>query len=167
MQGRHPGTQGLRALHVAHVQAGRDGHQLNGQHLGAHVGHGGGDIGALTMGASESSVFGAGVELATLIANGHATTAPTAMIKSFKVNGWKLAKTDPIPRFTTDTQVSAKIGTMTLHNWDGLGGLWAPTGAIKKITHHDTAMKDAEHNWTYPEPARQVCGQPELFVHLL
>ena len=45
--------------------------------------------------------------------------------------------------------------------------LWAPTGAIKKITHHDTALKDAEHNWVFPEPSRQVSGQPELFVHLL
>ena len=105
--------------------------------------------------------------MAISIANGHADTAPTGTIKTFKVNGWKIPKLDPIPRFMTVTQVSAKIGTMSLHNWDGLGGLWAPTGAIKKITHHDTTLKDAEHNWTFPEPPRQVSSQPDIFVHVI
>jgi len=135
--------------------------------IGDTVIRSGSDITKLSMGASDGSVFGAGVDLAMLITNGHATSAPSGTIKTFSVNGWKLAKTVPIPRFMIDTQVSAKIGTMSVHNWDGLGGLWAPTGGIKKIMHHDTVQKDKEHNWVFPEPPKQVSAQPELFVHIL
>ena len=45
--------------------------------------------------------------------------------------------------------------------------MWAATGGIKKIMHHDTVQKDKEHNWVFPEPPKQVSGQPELFVHIL
>jgi len=130
----------------------------------------GGDIAKITLGASERSDFGAGIALAELQSSRHAGDAsgpPTAKINTFTVSGLKVAKGAPVPRFFSDSNVSAKLGTMSLHNWDGVSGVWAPTGMIKKITHHDTALKDAEHNWVYPEPARQVSGQPELFVHLL
>lgn len=129
-----------------------------------------GDITKLTLGASEHSDFGAGIALNELQSSRHAGDAsgpPTATIKSFTVSGLKVPKGQLIPRFFSDSFVSAKIGTMSVHNWDGLGGLWAPTGGIKKIIHHDTVQKDKEHNWVFPEPPKQVSGQPELFVHIL
>ncbi len=129
-----------------------------------------GDITKLTLGASEHSDFGAGIALNELQSSRHAGDAsrpPTATIKSFTVSGLKVPKGQTIPRFFSDSFVSAKIGTMSVHNWDGLGGLWAPTGGIKKIIHHDTLQKDKEHNWVFPEPPKQVSGQPELFVHIL
>ncbi len=56
---------------------------------------------------------------------------------------------------------------MKLVNWDGTGGVFAPTGGIQKITHRATVQKDKEHNRGFPEPANQMSGQPERFVHLL
>ena len=129
-----------------------------------------GDITKLTLGVSEHSDFGAGIALNELQSSRHAGDGSgplTATIKSFTVSGLKVPKGQSIPRFFSDSFVSAQIGTMSVHNWDGLGGLWAPTGGIKKIMHHDTVQKDKEHNWVFPEPPKQVSGQPELFVHIL
>ena len=124
---------------------------------------GGGDIGALTMGASEGSDFGAGVDLATLIANRHATAAPMGKINAFTVKGWKVPKGQLAPRYFTDSNVSAKIGTMKLLDYEEPAGLWAPVGGVKRITCTDKVFRTPEYNWVFPKT-----GQPAPdFIHFI
>lgn len=107
------------------------------------------------MGASEGSDCGAGVELATLIANRHADTAPTGTIKNFTVT---------VPRFFTDSNVSAMIGTMKLLDYEEPAGLWTPTGGVKKIICTDKVFTTPEYNWVFPPKA----GQPVPdFIHFI
>jgi len=127
-----------------------------------------GDIVSIKVGASNGSDFGAGVGFDLLQSDGHvavgdAANAPRATIKTFTVAGWKLAKSQPIPRFFIDSNISAKTDKLNLLNWDEQGGLFAPAGSVKSIVYKDTA--DKTKNWAWPISPRQVSSGPEDFVH--
>ena len=129
-----------------------------------------GDINSLTIGASEGSDFGAGLgfdllQSARHVASGDTANAPTGTIKTFAVKGWRILAGQPIPRFFSDSSISAKVGNVSLLNWDGLGGLFAPAGGIKSVKHAETA--DKLNCWVWPPPLRQVSDGPDGFIHLI
>ncbi|MFA6133899.1 MAG: CARDB domain-containing protein [Phycisphaerae bacterium] len=129
-----------------------------------------GDITSLKMGASNGSDYGAGVSFNLLQADRHVqqgdtANAPTGTIKTLTVTGWKIPRNQPIPRFFVDSHISARIGTLNLLNWDGLGGLFAPAGKVKSVKHTDTV--DKLNSWAYPAPPRQVSSEPGEFIHIV
>ncbi|MFA6134540.1 MAG: Ig-like domain-containing protein [Phycisphaerae bacterium] len=129
-----------------------------------------GDITSIKIGASDGSDFGAGVSYDLLQSDGHVavgdtTNTPTGTIKTFTVAGWKILAGQPTPDFFIDSNISAKIGKLSLLNWDGLGGLFASAGSVKSIVYKDTA--DKNNNWVYPVPPLQVSDGPDAFVHLI
>jgi len=129
-----------------------------------------GDIVSLVMGASNRSDFGAGVDFNLLEANRHVnvgdvTNTPTGTIKTMTVTGWKVKTIQPIPRFFVNSNISAGVGRLNLLNWDGLGGLFAPSGGVKTIRHKDTA--DKSNNWVWPAPPRQISSGPDEFINII
>jgi hypothetical protein len=129
-----------------------------------------GDISSITIGASDGSSFGAGVTFDVLLSDRHvavgdATNTPTGTIKTFTVKGWRTPAGQPIPRFFADSTISAKVGSVGLLNWDGLGGLFAPSGGVKLVRHTDTA--DKWNSWVWPVPRTQVSGGPDDFIHII
>ena len=126
-----------------------------------------GDVASIKLGASNGSDFGAGVSCDLMEAQNHALPGDsvTGTVKSFTVTGLKVLPGQLIPRFFVDSCVSSRIGTMSLLNWDGLGGLFAPTGGIKSVKHKDTA--DNLNSWIWPAPPQQVSSGPEEFIHLV
>jgi hypothetical protein len=109
-----------------------------------------GTINSLTIGGSTASGFAAGVSYSYMQTHAYADSAhaPTAVIKSFTVKGLKVATGQTPPRFFISSYISAQITKMTLLNWDGIGGVYAPSGTVKSITYRDTA--DNTQNWIYP-----------------
>ena len=126
-----------------------------------------GDVASIKLGASNGSDFGAGVSCDLMEAQDHALPGDsvTGTIKSFTVTGLKVLPGQLIPRFFVDSCVSSRIGTMSLLNWDGLGGLFAPSGGVKSVKHKDTA--DKANNWTWPAPPTQLSDGPGKFIHLV
>ncbi len=123
----------------------------------------GGDIASLTVGASLGSDFAAGTDLATLLIHRHATTAPTGTIKTFTVKGWKVPRGQTPPRFFTDSNVSAKIGTMKLLDYEEPAALWAPTDGVKKVICSDKVFHTPDYNWVFPKASQPT---PD-FIHFL
>jgi len=129
-----------------------------------------GDITGFTVGASDGSDFGAGVGFGLLQSDGHvevgdAANAPTGTIKTFTVAGWRIAAGQPVPRFFIDSNISARIGRLNLLNWDGQGGLFAPSGSVKSAVYRDST--DKTKNWVYPPPPRQLSSGPNDFIHII
>ncbi len=104
----------------------------------------GGDIQNITLGASNSSDFGAGVTMDLLASSRHAGPndplgGPTGKIGSFTIKGFKTASGQPKPRFFADSNLSAAAATNAkILNWDGTGGLFAPAGSLNSITLKET-----------------------------
>jgi ELWxxDGT repeat protein len=126
-----------------------------------------GNVRSITLGAAVSSDFGAGVDLDVLRTQRHAdaVSAPVGVISAFTVKGLKLPPGTPVPRFFIDSCISAGIGKLSLLNWDGQGGLYAPAGAVRSVTHRDTA--EPLNKWTWPPPITQLSSGPDEFIHIL
>lgn len=123
------------------------------------------DILNLTIGSSTQSDFGAGVSTDLLKTDRHVDVSdvaslPTGTIKTFTIKG---RKTSPADRFFADSSISAGIGSLSLVNWDGLEGLFAPKGKIKSIKYKDLA--NPSNNWVFP-PKGTVNAGPDQFVHV-
>ena len=122
----------------------------------------------MTVGAIDGSDFGAGVEMDVLKTARHVSPgdpAPTGTIGSFTVRGLKVPRGEPVPRFFCDSNISAKIGGLSMVNWDGLGGLFAPAGGFKSVKHKDT--DDKNNSWAWPAPPLQVSSGPDDFIHVI
>ncbi len=129
-----------------------------------------GDISSLKLGASNGSDFGAGVNFSLLQADRHVTVgdaanAPTGTIKTFTVAGWKIPVGQSIPRFFNDSNISAKIGKLSLLNWDETGGLFTTTGGVVSIKCTDTA--NPQYGWLWPAPPLQASNGPSDFIHVV
>jgi hypothetical protein len=114
-----------------------------------------GDITSIKLGASSGSDFGAGVAFGLLqsdrhVALGDAVNAPTGTIRIFTVSGLMVAPRQPIPQFFVDSNISAKVGTVNMLNWDGLGGLFTSTGSTntRLLRYKDTDR--LPDNWAWP-----------------
>jgi hypothetical protein len=108
-----------------------------------------GDIQAISLGASDTSDFGAGVTLDLLRSSHHANAGdpanlPTGTIKSFVINGLKTPAGVPRPRFFINSNISASLATVNILNWDGQGGLFAPAGSVNSVK-----LKETEPGFTF------------------
>lgn len=117
-----------------------------------------GDVASISLGASSGSDFGAGVTLDLLKSSRHANpgdpaNVPTGVIRSFSIKGLKTPTGQPKPRFFIDSNISVGGGTVNILNWDGLGGLFAPTGSALSVN-----LKETEPGFAYTS---------DDFVHLV
>lgn len=127
-----------------------------------------GDIYKLTIGASDGSDYGAGVSMDLLasarhVAQGDLAHQPTAVIRALAVKGLKVPTGQPVPRFFVDSCISSAIGKLSLRNWDGQGGLYAPAGKVVSVRHSDTVNPLASWSW----PSADLSGGQDEYVHII
>jgi len=99
----------------------------------------GGNVSSVKVGASRDSDYGSGVSYVLLrdqhhVQAGDADNVPTGTIKTFTVKGIR----GPVADFFVNSTISAAMGTVTVTNWDGVEGLYAPAGKVKKVTLKNT-----------------------------